>query len=155
MIEIERKFLVKNKDYKFNSEENLIVQGYLNSDKERTVRIRISNNKGFITIKSKTEGISRKEFEYEIPIHEAKDILENICEKPIIKKMRYKVDFEGYIWEIDEFLNENEGLILAEIELKDENDIFEKPEWVGEEVSNDPRYFNSSLISFPYEKWKK
>lgn len=86
MIEIERKFLVKNKDYKFNSEENLIVQGYLNSDKERTVRIRISNNKGFITIKSKTEGISRKEFEYEIPIHEAKDILENICEKPIIKK---------------------------------------------------------------------
>lgn len=69
--------------------------------------------------------------------------------------MRYKVDFEGYIWEIDEFLNENEGLILAEIELKDENDIFEKPEWVGEEVSNDPRYFNSSLISFPYEKWKK
>ncbi|TGL58729.1 CYTH domain-containing protein [Leptospira sarikeiensis] len=152
-MEIERKFLVKNSDYRKEGKASLISQGYLNSDKNRTVRVRINSNRGFITIKSKTVGISREEFEYEIPLIDAEEMINNICEKPIIKKLRYLVHFHGNIWEIDEFLEDNEGLIVAEIELQSEDGSFDKPEWVGEEVSNDPRYFNSSLIKKPFKEW--
>ncbi len=152
-MEIERKFLVTNSAFKKEASPSLISQGYLNSDKNRTVRVRINANKAFITIKSKTVGISREEFEYEITVNDAEIMINNICEKPIIKKLRYLINFKGSIWEVDEFLEENQGLIVAEIELKAENEIFYKPQWIGKEVSDDPRYFNSSLIKLPFSKW--
>ncbi|TGK22036.1 CYTH domain-containing protein [Leptospira stimsonii] len=152
-MEIERKFLVTNLDFKKNTVPSIISQGYLNSDKNRTVRVRINSNKAFITIKSKTVGISREEFEYEIPITDAEEMINSICEKPIIKKFRYLINFQGSIWEVDEFLEENEGLIVAEIELKSENEAFNKPDWVGKEVSDDPKYFNSNLIKTPFRHW--
>ncbi|WP_061236195.1 CYTH domain-containing protein [Leptospira santarosai] len=152
-MEIERKFLVTNFDFKKNSVPSIISQGYLNSDKNRTVRVRSNSNKAFITIKSKTVGISREEFEYEIPITDAEEMINSICEKSIIKKFRYLINFQGSIWEVDEFLEENEGLIVAEIELKSENEAFNKPDWVGKEVSDDPKYFNSNLIKTPFRHW--
>ncbi|EQA44735.1 adenylate cyclase [Leptospira broomii serovar Hurstbridge str. 5399] len=153
-MEIERKFLVCNEEYKKLAQPEHIVQGYLNSDKSRTVRVRLKEAKGFITIKSVTVGISREEFEYEIPNDDARQILENICEKPILEKNRYSINYRGSIWEIDEFLGDNQGLVVAEIELDDPKQLFEKPDWIGKEVSDDPRYFNSSLIKNPFKTWK-
>jgi CYTH domain-containing protein len=152
--EIERKFLVKNDDYKKQAQGTLYMQGYLNSAVERVVRVRTVNDKGFITIKGRTTGISRLEFEYEVPFKDVADMLE-ICEKPIIEKHRYKVDYKGYTWEIDEFHGANQDLTVAEIELPSEEAVFEKPSWVGREVSGDPRYFNSNLINHPYSEWDK
>ncbi|WP_040509907.1 CYTH domain-containing protein [Leptospira wolffii] len=152
-MEIERKFLVTNSDYKKDAFPSIILQGYLNSDKNRTVRVRIESNKAYITVKSKTVGISRQEFEYEIPITDAEEMISNICEKPVVKKLRYLINFQGSIWEVDEFLEENEGLVVAEIELKSENEIFNKPDWIGKEVSDDPKYFNSNLIRSPFRHW--
>ncbi|TGK23597.1 CYTH domain-containing protein [Leptospira stimsonii] len=152
-MEIERKFLVTNSDFKKDVIPSVISQGYLNSDKNRTVRVRINSNKAFITIKSKTVGISREEFEYKIPVADAEMMINNICEKPIIKKLRYLISFQGNLWEVDEFLEENEGLTVAEIELKSEEEVFNKPDWIGKEVSDDSRYFNSSLIKTPFKQW--
>ncbi len=153
--EIERKFLVKNSNWRQEIIEPgvLLSQGYLNNSKERTVRVRISGEQGFLTIKGLTTGISRLEFEYAIPTHDAKIILQSLCLQPILEKIRYKIKHKGFLWEVDEFLGENKGLILAEIELTSETQSFPFPSWIGDDVSHDPRYFNSRLQESPYSKW--
>lgn len=151
--EIERKFLVKNNSWKDEVSKSIsIKQGYLNSNAERTVRVRITNNKAYLTIKSKSEGISRQEFEYEIPSSEAKELI-LLCEKPLIEKTRHEVKQGIHTWEIDVFEGENNGLILAEIELYDVDEKFKIPSWIGLEVSDDIRYYNSQLIKSPFTAW--
>ena len=152
--EIERKFLVKSDEWRALADGVLYRQGYLNSVKERTVRIRTVGDKAFLTIKGITVGATRVEYEYEIPTSECNAMLDGLAEKPIIEKKRYKIKFFNLTWEVDEFFGENDGLIVAEVELTSEHQTFEKPSWVGEEVTSDPRYFNSNLISHPYSKWK-
>lgn len=147
--EIERKFLLANDDWKsLVSRSHSIQQGYLNSDPLRTVRIRIKDDLGFLTIKGKNVGISRLEFEYNIPLDEALTMI-GLCEKPLIQKVRNIVTVNAQTWEIDEFSGINEGLVLAEIELADENTVVNLPHWIGEEVSHDSRYYNSNLFKNP------
>ncbi len=153
-IEIERKFLLKNNHRKQFDKGVEYCQGYLNSDKHRTVRVRTIGEKGYLTIKGLTRGALRSEYEYEIPIDDSLELLE-LCEQPLIRKKRYRIKAEGLIWEIDEFYDENEGLYLAEVELKTEDQQISLPDWIGEEVTDDPRYYNSNLISTPYSKWGK
>ena len=153
--EIERKFLVIGDNWRALAKGTHYRQGYLNSAKERTVRIRTIDDKAFMTVKGPTVGITRMEFEYEIPYSECVEMLTNLAEQPIIEKVRYKISLDGLVWEIDEFLGVNEGLIVAEVELQSEDQKFEKPEWIGEEVSGDPRYFNSNLVKNPYTTWNK
>jgi len=151
MIEIERKFLVKSEAFKKNSfDKNEISQGYLNSNPERTVRVRIKANQGYLTIKGKGNetGLSRFEWEKEIPVNEAKTLLE-LCESGVINKTRYEIKFGNHVYEVDEFFGENEGLFLAEIELQSEDEAFEKPDWLGEEVTNNKKYYNSYLSKNP------
>ena len=151
--EIERKFKVNGSEYKSMADGIYIHQGFLSTEKERVVRVRIKGHQGFLTIKGITKGATRLEYEYEIPASEAKSLLKELCLKPTIEKYRYHITFQGFLWEVDEFMGENEGLIIAEIELEDEDQHFETPPWVGEEVTNDPRYFNSNLIANPYSSW--
>ena len=156
MIEIERKFLVTSKAFKTQaSAEKKISQGYLNSDPERTVRIRIANDQGFLTIKGKgnESGMSRFEWEKEIPVDEARALLA-LSEKGAIDKTRFEIKVGNHTYEVDEFYGENEGLVIAEIELSSENEAFEKPEWLGEEVTNDERYYNAYLSKNPFTYWK-
>ncbi|MFW2368896.1 MAG: CYTH domain-containing protein [Desulforhopalus sp.] len=153
-IEIEKKFLLAGTEWKQLAPGTPYRQGYLNSTKERTVRVRTIADKGFMTVKGISIGATRLEYEYEIPLADANVMLDELCEKPLIEKNRYKVDFAGFTWEIDEFFGENDGLIVAEIELESEEQPFDKPEWVGVEVTGDPRYFNSNLIKMPYSQWK-
>lgn len=154
-LEIERKFLVKSDSWRAGVvSATEIKQGYLNSTPERTVRIRIYGERGFITIKGKNDNLTRKEFEYEIPLADAESLIE-LCEKPIIEKTRHIYNYKGNKWEIDEFKGDNAGLIMAEVELKDEDQKVEIPEFIGEEVSSDRRYYNSSLIKSPYAEWGK
>jgi len=153
--EIERKFLVKG-DYKpFVTKSMRITQGYLSSVPERTVRVRIKGEKGFITIKGKgsASGATRFEWEKEIPVPEVKELL-NLCEAGIIDKTRNIVEAGKHIYEIDEFYGENEGLVMAEVELSSEDEAFEKPDWLGEEVTGDSRYYNSMLMKNPFKSWK-
>lgn len=150
--EIERKFLVKEGAWR-DANATRYRQGYLSTVKERTVRVRTINDKGYLTIKGITVGASRLEFEYEIPGADAEELLNNLCVKPLIEKNRYKVDYSKHIWEVDEFFGENEGLIVAEVELQSEDQLFDRPEWVAEEVTTDPRYYNANLINNPYSKW--
>jgi adenylate cyclase len=155
MIEIERKFLITSDEFKtiaFN--QNRIVQGYLSSIPERTIRVRIKDKKGYLTIKGipNESGLSRFEWEKEIPIEEAKSLMK-LCEKGVIDKIRYEVKVGNHIFEVDEFYGENKGLIIAEIELKSEDEIVEMPTWIGNEVTNDLRYFNSYLSKNPYINW--
>ncbi|HHE74339.1 MAG TPA: CYTH domain-containing protein, partial [Desulfobacteraceae bacterium] len=145
--------LIKDDAWRALAEGTHYRQGYLNSTKERTVRVRTINDKGFLTIKGITTGATRAGYEYEIPHAEATALLDDLCEKPIIEKNRYKIDFAGFVWEVDEFFGENQGLIVAEVELESEDQAFEKPEWIGEEVTGDPKYFNSNLILNPFAKW--
>ncbi len=155
MIEIERKFLVKSEAFKKNSfDKNEISQGYLNSNPERTVRVRIKGNQGYLTIKGKGNetGLSRFEWEKEIPVNEAKTLLE-LCESGVINKTRYEIKFGNHVYEVDEFFGENEGLFLAEIELQSEDEAFEKPDWLGEEVTNNKKYYNSYLSKNPFKNW--
>jgi CYTH domain-containing protein len=149
--EIERKFLVKDDTWR-NAKGIKFRQGYLSSVKERTVRIRTREDKGYLTIKGIAVGATRLEFEYEIPREDA-DILLDMCEQPLIEKNRYTLEQGGFIWEVDEFFGENLGLIVAEIELQSGDQEFPRPVWVGEEVTEDPRYFNSNLIKNPYTAW--
>ncbi len=153
--EIERKYLVKPDVWKAPASGTTIRQGYLSSVKERVVRVRTKGPKAFLTIKGITKGISRAEFEYEIPVEDADLLLTNLCEQPLIEKTRYKEVYLGHTWEIDVFFGANEGLIVAEVELTDENEKLVLPPWAGEEVSADPRYFNSNLIANPFCKWGK
>lgn len=149
--EIERKFMVKEGPWR-NVKGTRYHQGYLNSAKERNVRVRTMEDKAYLTIKGIAIGASRMEFEYEIPLQDANELLE-ICEKPLIEKTRYKIQEGGFVWEVDEFSGENQGLIVAEVELESEDQVFPKPDWVREEVTGDPRYFNSNLIKNPYTNW--
>ncbi len=154
-LEIERKFLVNNNDFIEQSfQKNYIKQGFLNSNKERTVRIRIKDTKSYITVKgiSNASGTSRFEWEKEIDLNEGESLL-NLCEKSIIEKNRYLVKVKNHTFEIDVFLGENTGLVVAEIELSDENENFEKPNWLGEEVTGDIKYYNSCISKTPYSKW--
>lgn len=153
--EIERKFLVKDDSFKNLAQGSKYRQGYLNSMKERVVRVRTIDDKGFLTVKGITTGATRVEYEYEIPVKDADAMLDDLCEKPLIEKNRYKIGFESFIWEVDEFFGENQGLIVAEVELEREDQHFEKPEWISEEVTGDPKYFNSNLIQNPYSKWSR
>ena len=155
MIEIERKFLVSSDAFKNDAlRKNHIAQGYLNSTPERTVRVRIKGDTGYLTIKGKSNetGLSRFEWEKEIPLEEAKALL-LLCEKGIIEKKRYEVPVGKHLFEIDEFFGENEGLLLAEVELQSESEFFEKPHWLGDEVTQDQRYYNSYLSQHPFISW--
>lgn len=154
-MEIERKFLVDG-DFKTGATGAFgIAQGYLNSDADRTVRIRLLGNRGFITVKGRSSdsGMSRFEWETEIPCEDARELL-RLCEPGIIEKTRYTVAFSGHVFEVDEFHGDNEGLVLAEIELGAEDEEFERPGWLGMEVTGDDRYYNSALASDPYKNWK-
>ena len=155
MIEIERKFLVTSEEFKTDAfTQNRIKQGYLSSVPERTVRVRIKGEKGFLTIKgiSSESGLSRFEWEKEIPVSEAENLL-LLCETGVIDKTRFEVKSGKHIIEVDEFYGENEGLIMAEIELNSETESFEKPIWLGEEVTQDKRYYNSYLSNNPFKNW--
>ncbi|PSF31157.1 adenylate cyclase [Aphanothece hegewaldii CCALA 016] len=154
-IEIERKFLVKGDAWKKQAKSKLYRQGYIaTKDGITTVRIRIAGEQAFITIKGKTEGIGRAEFEYEIPLEDAVIMLDKICDRPLVEKIRYKLQIDDLVWEIDEFLGENEGLVMAEVELKDEKQQVNLPEWISEEVTHDLRYYNVNLAKNPYKNWK-
>jgi|LauGreDrversion4_2_1035121.scaffolds.fasta_scaffold58154_3 CYTH domain-containing protein len=147
-MEIERKFLVKEQLWQGieKPSPSRIVQAYLVNSAEKTVRIRIKGTQGFITIKGPTQGISRAEFEYEIPLKDADELISTFAEK-VIEKFRYEISFKNHLWEVDVFTGKLEGLYLAEIELNSEDEHFELPDWVGEEVSTDPNYYNSNLIN--------
>ena len=158
-VEIERKFLIDTTSYydRWSSVGKTpirIVQGYLNSDPTRVVRIRVSDRKGYLTVKGQINSITRSEHEYEIPVCDAISLLD-MCEKPLIIKDRYTEVHDGLKWEIDIFKGENEGLAVAEIELKSENQKIILPGWVRDEVSHDKRYFNSNLLKNPYKNWSK
>jgi adenylate cyclase len=150
-IEIERKFLVTGAEWRQPGRQ-YFCQGYLNRDKERTVRVRIAEDLGFLTIKGITHGPSRQEFEYPIPVADARELLQ-LCERPWIEKYRTRIDFQGLTWEVDEFLGENSGLILAEVELAQADQPIALPPWVGEEVTCDTRYLNANLVTLPYQLW--
>ena len=152
-VEIERKFLVRGDGWRALGEGVLLRQGYLSSAPERTVRVRVEGGAAMLTIKGRSTGATRSEWEYPIPIPDAQALLDALCERPLIEKKRYRIPFDGMVWEVDEFLGENAGLVVAEIELSAEDQAFSKPDWVGEEVTHDPRYFNSSLIRNPYSRW--
>lgn len=153
--EIERKFLVKSNSYRSLATAEFIHQGFLSTDKERVVRVRIRGDKAWITVKGLSQGASRAEFEYSIPLDDARFMLENLCIKPTIEKHRFQITFEGFTWEVDEFLGENEGLVVAEIELPSENSVFSLPDWIGEEVTGDERYYNARLVKNPYKNWNR
>ena len=159
--EIERKFLVLGDAWRWQADKNLrsqgvlCIQGYLNSNSDRIVRVRVMGKQAFLTVKGRAEGIVRPEFEYEIPLADACFMLDNLAERPLIEKRRYKIPVDGFTWEVDEFLGVNQGLVVAEIELADENQTFTKPSWVGREVTDDPRYLNANLVACPFVTWKK
>lgn len=155
MIEIERKFLVTSTDFIKKSHIHFeIFQGYLNSHPERTVRVRVKGDKGYLTIKGKgnESGLSRLEWEQEIPVDDAKSLLQ-LCEKGVIEKTRYNIRKGIHIFEVDVFHGENDGLIIAEIELSSEEEQFEKPFWIGEEVTNVEKYYNAYISQKPYKEW--
>lgn len=152
-IEIERKFLVKSEAWRVGKPVRFI-QGYLNKDKFRTVRIRIAGDNAMLTVKGKTIDMSRAEYEYAIPFSDAEEMLK-LCDAPLIEKHRWHVPFGGMLWEVDEFGGDNQGLIVAEIELEDEAQQFDRPDWLGEEVTSDKRYFNSNLSTHPFKNWTR
>lgn len=152
-VEIERKFLVTDTSLLGDVEGQKIRQGYLTLDKERTVRVRVRDGCGTITVKGLTQGISRSEFEYEIPEDDARVLLDELCLRPLVEKTRYRVPHGGLAWEIDVFEGENKGLILAEVEMSSEKQEIELPSWIGGEVTGDPRYFNACLVKRPYTAW--
>ncbi len=157
MIEIERKYLVRSDAYKEEAlSKERIVQGFLNTHPSRTVRIRISGDFGYLTVKGRSNesGTSRFEWEKEITVHEAESLLK-LCEEGNIEKMRYRVHVGKHVFEVDEFYGKNEGLVLAEIELDGENEQFQKPDWLGQEVTGDIKYYNSQLSKQPFKSWIK
>lgn len=151
--EIERKFLVNESAFKRSGQRIFIRQGYLSREKENTVRIRLKGDQGSINVKGINIGATRKEFEYDIPRQDAEIMLDKLCKKPLVEKYRHFIEYCGNTWEVDEFAGENKGLIVAEIELQDEQQQFDKPEWLGEEVTGRSEYFNSNLSLKPYREW--
>jgi adenylate cyclase len=152
-VEIERKFLVQGDAWKTLGEPVFFRQGYLSSHKERTVRVRIEGDRAVITIKGKSVGATRGEWEYPIPVPEAAELLDGLCEQPLIEKYRRRIAVGNHVWEVDEFLGANAGLVVAEIELGAEDEAFEKPDWVADDVTGDARYYNSNLIRQPFSGW--
>jgi adenylate cyclase len=152
-IEIERKFLVKGEDWKKQGDGQRYQQGYLSSHPDRTVRVRTVGNSGYLTIKGRTTGASRAEYEYPIPYPDAQEMLEQLCEKPIIEKLRYRIDYKGLLWEIDEFQGENRGLVVAEVELTDAQQMVVLPDWIDREVTAEARYYNANLVNHPFSQW--
>ena len=152
--EIERKFLLAGDSWRGLAEGIEYRQGYLCASKERSVRIRIAGILGFLTIKGATIGAVRSEYEYEIPLTDARSLLNELCPQPQIEKKRYTIPYRGFTWEIDEFFGLNAGLIVAEIELEAEDQVFARPEWIGKEITGDPRYYNATLCVAPYSSWK-
>jgi len=151
--EIERKFLVKGDSWRAQAHGKRYRQGYLSTVKERTVRVRVAGDQGYITIKGITIGDTRPEYEYEIPLADANEMIDKLCERPFIEKTRYRLPQDDIVWEIDEFEGDNRGLIVAEVELKDEQQSYPKPDWLGQEVTGDPRYFNANLVAKPFTTW--
>lgn len=152
--EIERKFLLAGDGWRSLAEGVPYRQGYLCSSRERTVRVRIAGSRGLLTVKGPTRGATRSEFEYEIPLADARELLDTLCPQPQIDKRRYTIPYAEMVWEVDEFFGVNQGLIVAEIELEHEDQDFVRPEWIGAEVTDDPRYANAALCAAPYTTWK-
>jgi CYTH domain-containing protein len=152
-IEIERKFLVKNNAWRSLGEGCLYRQGYLPSQNHTTIRVRTVGDQGYLTIKGKNIGMSRLEFEYAIPLSDANQLLTTLCQRPLIEKYRYCIPWGHHTWEVDEFGGDNQGLILAEVELHAETEAIALPDWIGQEVTGDPRYYNVNLAKVPYCQW--
>lgn len=151
--EIERKFLVRGDTWKTLAAGVRMRQGYLSADPERVVRVRVEGDAATLTIKGRTVGATRGEWEYPIPLADAEQLLDRLCPRPLVEKFRYRIEQHGMLWEVDEFLGENAGLVVAEIELRSEDQVFVRPEWVGDEVTDDPRYYNANLLRHPYSAW--
>jgi CYTH domain-containing protein len=151
-VEIERKFLVKSDDWRQGASGTAYRQGYLCREPGRTVRVRMADGRGFLTVKGPTVGASRPEFEYTVPAEDAAQLLA-LCEGPLVEKTRYRIPFGGFVWELDEFLGDNRGLVVAEIEIPTEDTAFPLPPWAGSEVTDDPRYANSQLSVHPFSRW--
>ena len=151
--EIERKFLTKGEAWRDLGEGLRYRQGYLSTAKERVVRVRTVGRRGYLTIKGISHGATRAEFEYPIPLEDAETLLNDLCQRPLVEKVRYRVTMGDLVWEIDEFEGVNQGLIVAEVELTREDQPLPLPPWIGEEVTDDPRYFNANLIAHPYITW--
>jgi adenylate cyclase len=152
-LEIERKFLVRDDSWRTLAQGHRLRQGYLSSHPDRVVRIRIEGTAALMTIKGRTTGATRGEWEYPVPLEDAAVFLDQLCEQPIIDKTRYRIAYQGMLWEVDEFHGDNAGLVVAEIELTSEDQAFAKPEWIGDEVTHDSRYFNANLLHHPYKDW--
>ncbi|MDJ0557292.1 MAG: CYTH domain-containing protein [Microcoleaceae cyanobacterium MO_207.B10] len=152
-IEIERKFLVKTDAWRNLASGEVYRQGYMSTDNGLTVRVRVVGDRGYLTIKGPSFGNSRSEYEYPIPVKDAQEMLNSLCTSPLIEKTRYKIYDGDFVWEVDEFAGDNQGLIVAEVELNDENQTVELPDWIGEEVSHDKRYTNSNLARNPWKNW--
>jgi CYTH domain-containing protein len=153
--EIERKYLVDRTQWTPRDAGTHLVQGYLSSHRERTVRVRIAGDAAKLTIKGITTGVTRVELEYDIPVADARLMLDTMCERPLIDKHRYTEDIGGRTWEIDIFHGDNDGLVVAEVELESESDLIAIPPWAGPEVSDDPRYYNANLLKAPYSTWSR
>jgi adenylate cyclase len=151
--EIERKFLVRGDGWRPGARTVFYRQGYLLAEAGRTIRVRVQGDQAFLTIKGRTETIARLEYEYPIPVADAHEMLERLCRQPFVEKYRSTIEHAGMTWEVDEFLGENQGLIVAEVELESEDQVVERPEWVGEEVTHDPRYLNANLATYPFARW--
>lgn len=151
--EIERKFLVSDDGWRGSVPGRRIRQGYLCLDPERTVRVRTAGERAWLTVKGPTIGVTRPEFDYAIPLADAQQMLDTLCHQPLIDKTRYKIPLGAHLWEVDEFHGANDGLVIAEVELASETEHFERPAWLGAEVSGDARYFNVNLFRRPYGDW--
>lgn len=153
-LEIERKFLLRSDGWRALGAPTRIRQGYLSTDPERTVRVRTAGARATLTIKGRSVGLSRSEYEVELPFDDAQQMLDRLCLQPLLDKERTRIAIGALIWEVDEFFGENAGLLVAEVELEAADQRIELPEWIGAEVSDDPRYFNASLIANPYSRWR-
>ncbi|MEO0869262.1 MAG: CYTH domain-containing protein [Cyanobacteria bacterium J06642_11] len=152
--EIERKFLVQGDEWRTLAPGRYYCQGYIPTQGKQTVRVRIVGDQGYLTLKGPTVGISRSEFEYDIPLQDAQAMLAELCDHPLIEKHRYCIPVGEVIWEVDEFSGENQGLILAEVELTEADQTVNLPPWIGQEVTGDPRYYNSNLVKYPFQQWE-
>ncbi len=154
-IEIERKYLVNGDAWKKQGTGQLYQQGYLSNHPDRTVRVRTMEDRGYLTIKGRTVGASRAEYEYPIPYSDAQSMLDQLCQPPIIRKIRYRIAYEGLLWEVDEFQGENTGLVVAEVELTDEHQLISLPPWVDREVTMEEKYYNAYLSKYPFSQWSQ
>lgn len=154
-LEIERKFLVHGEGWRQHATVAIpMSQGYMTTGSRSSVRVRLSGKRAWLNIKSATLGVQRREYEYPIPVQDAAEMLDNLCEGPLIQKTRYEVPVGEHVWEVDVFEGDNAGLVVAEVELGSAEEVFVRPDWAGDEVSHDPRYYNASLVRHPYREWQ-